>query len=331
MSLRASDRNQTNRHQFRIDRRRLVGALGAGYLSLVAAPATIVSALGQTRRWPNGDPLSLGVASGAPRPGGFVLWTRLAPEPLSADPATPGGMTGADVSVAFEIARDPAMRDIVRRGTALAERAFAYSVHADIAGLEPGRPYWYRFMSGDAVSPVGRAMTAIAAGTPLERMRFGFVSCSHYEFGYFSAYRHLAEENPDVVLFLGDYIYEAAGRGRVRAHSDGIEAATLPTYRNRYAQYRLDADLRRLHAQAPALVTWDDHEVSNDYAGKWSQFDDDPELFLRRRAAAYQAFYEHMPVRPIVSRSLDDRRPAVPFAQRLLRTAEQAARSFRDQ
>jgi alkaline phosphatase D len=128
------------------------------------------------------------------------------------------------------------------------------------------------------------------------------VSCSHYEFGYFSAYRHLADENPDAVLYLGDYIYEAAGQGRVRTHSDGIEAATLPTYRNRYAQYRLDADLQRLHAQAPALVTWDDHEVSNDYADRWSQYFDDQDLFLRRRAAAYQAFYEHMPVRPILSR-----------------------------
>jgi alkaline phosphatase D len=147
-------------------------------------------------------------------------------------------------------------------------------------------------------------MTTVPAGTALERMRFGFVSCSNYEQGYFSAYRHLADENPDVVLFLGDYIYEYVEQVRptVRTHSDGIEAATLPTYRNRYAQYRLDPDLQRLHAAAPALVTWDDHEVSNDYAGKWSQYFDEPELFLRRRAAAYQAFYEHMPVRPILSR-----------------------------
>ena len=167
-----------------------------------------------------------------------------------------------------------------------------------------GRPYWLRFLCGDAVSRVGRAMTAPAAGAPVERIRFGFVSCANYEHGYFSAYRHLAEENPDMVLFLGDYFYEYVEeiRPTVRRHSDGIEAATLPTYRNRYAQYRLDADLQQLHAQTPALVTWDDHEVANDYAGRWSQFNDDPDLFLRRRAAAYQAFYEHMPVRPILSR-----------------------------
>ena len=297
MSLRSSERRN-----FPIDRRQLIGALGAGCVGLMAAPAVIGQALAQTRRWPNGDPFSLGVASGAPRPDGFVLWTRLAPDPLSANPATPGGMTGADVPVAYEIAGDEALRDIVRRGVADAEAAYAWSVHADVSGLQPGRPYWYRFLSGDAVSPVGRAMTAVAAGTPVERMRFGFVSCSHYEFGYFSAYRHLADENPDMVLFLGDYIYEAALQGHVRTHSDGIEAATLPTYRNRYAQYRLDADLQRIHAKAPSLITWDDHEVSNDYADKWSQYYDDPELFLRRRAAAYQAFYEHMPVRPILSR-----------------------------
>jgi alkaline phosphatase D len=287
-----------------IDRRRVVAALGAGSLGLLAAPAVIGRALAQVSRWPAGDPFSLGVASGAPRPDGFVLWTRLAPDPLSADPATPGGMTGGDVPVAYEIAGDPAMRDTVRRGVAAAEAGYGYSVHADVRGLQPGRSYWYRFMNGDAASRVGRAMTAVAAGTPLERMRFGFVSCSHYEHGYFSAYRHLADENPDVVLYLGDYIYEYVEQGRptVRTHSDGIEAATLPTYRNRYAQYRLDADLARLHAQAPALVTWDDHEVANDYADKWSQYGDDPQLFLMRRAAAYQAFYEHMPVRPILSR-----------------------------
>ena len=175
-------------------------------IGLVAGPAVIGRAAAQTRRWPNGDPFSLGVASGAPRPDGFVLWTRLGPDPLSANPATPGGVTGGDVPVGYEIARDEAMRDIVRRGVADAEAAYGWSVHADIAGLQPGRPYWYRFLSEDAVSPVGRAMTTVAAGMPVERMRFGFVSCSHYEFGYFSAYRHIADENPDMVLFLGDYI-----------------------------------------------------------------------------------------------------------------------------
>jgi len=294
----------SKRSDLLVDRRRLVGGIGASCLGLVAGPAVIGRAAAQTRRWPNGNPFSLGVASGAPRPDGFILWTRLAPEPLSANPAAPGGMTGGDVPVTYEIAGDEAMRDIVRRGVADAEAAYGWSVHADVSGLQAARHYWYRFRCGDAVSAVGRAVTAVAAATPVERMRFGFVSCANYEHGYFAAYRHLADENPDMVLFLGDYLYESVEQVRptVRLHSDVIEAATLPTYRNRYAQYRLDADLQRLHAAAPALVTWDDHEVGNDYADRWSQYYDDPDLFLRRRAAAYQAFYEHMPVRPILSR-----------------------------
>ena len=291
------------RRNMQITRRRVIAGLGAGAAGLIAAPAIIGQAAAQTRRW-RVDPFSLGVASGAPRPDGFVLWTRLAPDPLSANPETPGGMTGSDVAVDYEIATDEGMRDVVRRGTAAAEAAFAWSVHADVTGLQPGRSYWYRFLSGDATSRVGRAMTSIPAGAPVDRLRFGFVSCANFERGYFSAYRHLADENPDMVLYLGDYFYEYVEQNRptVRTHSDGIEAATLPTYRNRYAQYRTDPDLQRLHAVAPSLVTWDDHEVSNDYADKWSQFNDEPELFLRRRAAAYQAFYEHMPVRPILSR-----------------------------
>ena len=288
-----------------ITRRRLVaaaaGAAGSG-LALIGAPALLRHALAQG--WRAGDPFSLGVASGAPRPDGFVLWTRLAPEPLSSNPETPGGMSGADVTLGYEIATDPAMRDIVQHGETTAEQAFAYSVHLDVAGLQSGRSYWYRFTSGEAASRIGRAATLPAPGAALDKVRFGFVSCSNYEHGYFSAYRHLADENPDFVLFLGDYIYEFVEliRPTVRRHSDGIDAATLPTYRNRYAQYRLDPDLQRLHAEVPALVTWDDHEVQNDYADKWSQYFDDPAQFLLRRAAAYRAFYEHMPVRPILSR-----------------------------
>ncbi len=285
-----------------VSRRRLLRGATAGGLAVMAAPAVLRYATAQS--WRAGDPFSLGVAAGAPRPDGFVLWTRLAPEPLSRNPATPGGMSGGDVTLNYEIATDPAMRDIVRRGEATAEQAFGYAVHLDVNGLAPGRPYWYRFMSGEAASRIGRAATLPAPGAAVDRLRFGFASCSNYEHGYFAAYRHLADEDPAFVLYLGDYIYEFIEENRpiVRRHSDGIEAATLPTYRNRYAQYRLDPDLQRLHAEVPALVTWDDHEVQNDYADKWSQYFDDPELFLKRRAAAYQAFYEHMPVRPILSR-----------------------------
>ncbi len=281
-------------------RRFIAGTAGAG-LSLIAAPAALRQARAQS--WQAGNPFCLGVAAGAPRPDGFVLWTRLAPVPLSSNPETPGGMSGGDLGIAYEIATDDAMAKVVRSGQATAEQRFAYSVHLDVAGLEPGRPYWYRFKSGDAVSAVGRAVTLPAPGAALDRLRFGFVSCANYEHGYFSAYRHLTAEDPELVLFLGDYIYDTIEQNRptVRRHSDGVPATTLPLYRNRYAQYRLDPDLQNLHARAPALVTWDDHEVENDYADQWSQWFVEPARFLQQRAAAYQAFYEHMPVRPILS------------------------------
>ena len=286
----------------RSTRRALLRGAGAAGLTLVAAPALLRYAAAES--WNAGDPFCLGVAAGTPRPDGFVLWTRLAPEPLSYDPETPGGMRGGDVGVGYEIATDPGLRNVVRRGEATAAQAFAHSVHLDVRGLEPGRSYWYRFFSGTAASRIGRAATLPAHGAAPDRLRLGFVSCANYEHGYFSAYRHLTDENPEFVLFLGDYIYEYVEEARptVRRHSDGIEAATLPTYRNRYAQYRLDPDLQRLHAEVPAMVTWDDHEVQDDYADKFSKFFDDPAVFLMRRAAAYRAFYEHMPMRPIMSR-----------------------------
>ena len=170
-------------------------------------------------------------------------------------------MSGADVTLRYEIATDPGMAKIVRRGSATAEQAFAYSVHLDVAGLQAGRPYWYRFLSGDAVSAIGRAITLPAAETAVEKIRFGFVSCSNYEHGYFSAYRHLTGENPEFVLFLGDYIYETIEQYRpiVRRNSDGVEAATLLTYRNRYGQYRLDPTckscMRKCRPSSPGTIT----------------------------------------------------------------------------
>jgi alkaline phosphatase D len=206
----------------------LRGAAGAAVFA--AAPAIIGRASAGTERWAAGDPFALGVAAGDPMPDGFVIWTRLAPEPLSPDPAMPGGMSGPDVSVAYEIAKDPNFKDVVRKCQTPAEAAFAYSVHLEVKGLEPGRPYWYRFAIGDAQSRPGRATTAPQPGAPLGRMRFGFVSCAHYEHGYFSAYRHLADEQPDLVAFLGDYLYEGVETQKpiVRRHSNGVEASGLP-------------------------------------------------------------------------------------------------------
>ncbi|HVE02801.1 MAG TPA: alkaline phosphatase D family protein [Rhizomicrobium sp.] len=275
-------------------RRGVLTGIGA---TLVASP-NIVRAM-TAPVWQN-NPFSLGVASGAPATDGFVLWTKLAPEPLASDPRAIGD--APLIPIAYEIASDDSLRHVVRRGTALAERDFGYAVHANVRGLKPGRPYWYRFRSGGEVSAIGRAMTLPPRGT--DSLRFAFFSCSHYEYGYFSAYRHAAEENPDFGIFLGDYIYEYADKRRptVRTHSGGKECETLDEYRARYTQYRLDPDLQALHAAVPALVTWDDHEVQNDYADRFGQDFQDPQAFLMRRAAAYQAFYEFMPVKPVFSK-----------------------------
>jgi alkaline phosphatase D len=183
---------------------------------------------------------------------------------------------------------------------AMADPSSAYCVHAEITGLAPSRPYWDYFMSGAAKSAIGRVMASPATQTAPAGLKFGFVSCANDEHGFFSAYRHLGEEDPDLVLFLGDYIYEYSDTRSphlVRNHSEAVEADTLARYRNRHAQYRLDPDLQRLHANATAIMTWDDHEVQNDCANEASQDFADPAAFLMRRAAAYRAFYEHMPLR----------------------------------
>jgi alkaline phosphatase D len=286
-----------------LTRRRFLDLSGRALAGALTAPALVRSSGILCARWPEQNPFSLGVASGDPSADGFVIWTRLAPDPLSEDPEAPGGVARGDIPIGYEIATDESMRNIALRGTATAEAAFAHSVHVEAKGLGAGRPYWYRFTSGDAQSPIGRALTAPAPGAPLDRLRFACASCANYEAGYFAAYRHLAAEQPDLVLFLGDYIYEYTEKRlpTVRRHHVP-SAATLPTYRDRYAQYRLDPDLQNLHASVTALVTWDDHEVQNDYADRWAPGFTDSEPFLKRRAAAYQAFYEHMPVRPSHSR-----------------------------
>jgi alkaline phosphatase D len=176
-----------------------------------------------------------------------------------------------------------------------------HSVHVEVTGLEPARDYWYRFRAGDEVSQTGRTRTAPAGGARVERLRFGVCGCSHYESGYFTGYRRIAEEHFDFVLHTGDYIYEGrADGGRnpnvVRQHI-GHELYTVVDYRNRYSQYRTDRDLMAAHASAPFIVSYDDHEVDNDYSGDQDEQGTPPELFALRRAAAYQAYYEMMPLR----------------------------------
>ncbi|HZN24485.1 MAG TPA: alkaline phosphatase D family protein [Burkholderiales bacterium] len=236
-------------------------------------------------------PYTLGVASGYPRADGVTLWTRLAPEPLLG-----GGMLPASVPVRWEVAADETFANVVAQGAALAEAEWAHTVHVDVNGLAPARPYWYRFRAGDALSPAGRTRTAPEASAMPAPVRFAFASCQQYEQGYYTAYRHMAREELDLVIHLGDYIYESSwGRAHVRKHG-ALEPYTLDEYRNRYALYKSDPDLQAAHAAFPWLVTWDDHEVDNDYANDRSQDLDPPDVFLARRAAAYRAYYEHMPL-----------------------------------
>ena len=266
--------------------------------SFIAGAAGLAAFRPRLGRALQGYPFSLGIASGCPRPDGVVLWTRVAPGPLSPDPNRPGGMPPDPVPVRWEVAEDEQMQRVVQSGSATAEQPSAHSVHVEVRGLLPDRVYFYRFTAAGEASPIGRTRTAPAAGAANDRLRFAFVSCSNYELGFFSAYRHLAAEAPDLVVFLGDYIYEYVSKSplKVREHSDGTEAVDLKTYRNRYAQYHTDPDLQAVHATAPCLMTWSDHEVQNDYADKWSQDFADPEQFLLRRAAAYRAYWEHMPL-----------------------------------
>lgn len=238
-------------------------------------------------------PFSLGVASGYPEPNGVVLWTRLAPEFL----APGGGMPAEAVAVRYEVAEDENFRSIVDHGQAWAEPMFAHSVHVETTNLSPGRDYWYRFHVADATSPVGRTRTAPPLDQIPDKLRFAFASCQQYEQGYYGAYRNLAKVNLDLVIHLGDYIYESSwGHKKVRSHGSP-EPITLDDYRARYALYKSDTDLQAAHAAFPWAVIWDDHEVENDYADDHSENADDPRWFIQRRAAAYQAWYEHMPAR----------------------------------
>ncbi|MFA6218397.1 MAG: alkaline phosphatase D family protein [Erythrobacter sp.] len=247
-------------------------------------------------------PFQLGIASGEPEPDGFVIWTRLAPDPFEIG----YGMPAAAVEVEWQVASDTNMRDIVASGTALARPELGHSVHVEVAGLEPNRPYWYRFAAGRERSAIGRSKTAPAFGQPIDRLRFGIAGCQNYEQGYFTAHRFLAREEPDFVYCYGDYIYEGRGN-RLRNSSDGPiesirqhfgdEIYSLDDYRRRYAQYKMDVDLQAAHAAAPWLVTWDDHEIDNNWAADIDQDDTPPGFFNLRRQMAMQAYYENMPLR----------------------------------
>ena len=225
----------------------------------------------------------LGVASGEPRPDGLVLWTRL---------------TGVDlppvVEVLWEMATDESFRQIVARGSETAEVASAHSVHAEPAGLEPARWYWYRFRALGQQSPVGRTRTAPAADAAAT-LKTAIASCQRYDHGEWAAWQHMATQDLDLVMFLGDYIYEQASAADALRPHDGSMLRTLEQYRRRYFQYKREPALQAAHAAFPWLLIADDHEVENDYAADRSPTLSGPDL-LALRGAAFQAWWEHQPL-----------------------------------
>jgi alkaline phosphatase D len=286
------------RHEGGVSRR-----LFASYCAALAALPNLARASAPARKVSfAADPFTLGVASGDPDSTSVVLWTKLAPNPVDPD----GGMKPEMVSVAWDLAEDDAMTKIVRTGSAVATPQLGHSVHIEVGGLQPDRWYWYRFRAGDAVSPVGRTRTFPTPDAMPEKLKFAFTSCQHYEAGLFTAYEQMAKDELDLVVHLGDYIYEYPGvTDRVRKHSgpkDG-KIKTLADYRERHMQYRADPLLHRMHALCPWLVTWDDHEFDNNYANdiqeeqRKGKQKAGPIEFLEQRRNAYQGYYEMMPLR----------------------------------
>ena len=275
-------------------------------LFIAAAPLVVIGAPGILRAQSvfRTFPFALGIASGDPAPDGFVIWTRLAPDPLEQH----GGMAMTPMDVEWEVASDDRFATVVAKGTTVARPEVAHSVHVEVAGLQPNRPYWYRFTAGGERSFSGRARTLPAAGAAMDKLKFGVVGCQNYEDGFFGAYNHLAREELDFVFHYGDYIYEWRGSpssasyftGRlqvpVRQHA-GQLLYDLADYRQRYAQYKTDTDLQRAHAAHSFFPTFDDHEVDNNWVAGISGSGSPAEMFELRRAAALQAWYEHMPVR----------------------------------
>ena len=249
------------------------------------------------------DPFTLGVASGDPWPDSVVLWTRLLP--ADPDDAHAAGLSQRPYEVDWLVATTSNMVGVERRGSSWAIPELGHAVHITVEGLRPGREYWYRFKSGPWLSPIGRTKTAPAPGQATHRLDLAVASCQRWDAGFYTVHRHLAADTPDAVVFLGDYIYEVGmappnnGRGRLTPMPERLasEATTLEDYRARYAWYKRDPDLQAAHHVAPWIATWDDHEVANNYAAAISEQPTSRASFAARRAAAYQAYWEHLPLR----------------------------------
>ncbi|GHJ46093.1 alkaline phosphatase D [Catellatospora sp. TT07R-123] len=278
--------------------RRTILLLGSAAAAALLGSPAIARGPGGSTLAPRTDPFTLGVASGDPSPDGFVIWTRLACSPLNEDGR--GGMADQPYEVEWQVAADDRFAGLAASGTAWAEPSWAHSVHVELSGLEPGREYFYRFRLGGWYSPTGRTRTAPRPAEQPALLSFAFMSCAEYEHGWFTGYRRVAEAEPELILHLGDYIYEYAPHyynapsGNVRDHTSP-QTRTLADYRRRHAQYKLDPDLQAAHATAPWLAVPDDHEVANNWAGL-TPMQPDP-AFPARRDAALRAYYENMPLR----------------------------------
>ncbi|MGC6464419.1 MAG: alkaline phosphatase D family protein [Akkermansiaceae bacterium] len=279
------------RHEGHLSRR-----LFLAYAASLSSIPLLAQTAGSPRKisFPS-NPFTVGVASGDPDHESVILWTKLAPAPLELS----GGMPHVPVEVLWEMSDDDSFKIPVASGTAVAAPALGHSVHVEAKGLKPDHWYFFRFRSGDATSPIGRTRTMPLPDASPERLRFGVTSCQRWEDGYFTAYQQMAADEPDLVFHLGDYIYEYATKYGLVRQTQGPELQTLDHYRNRYSQYRTDPDLQAMHAACPWFVTWDDHEFDNNCANDISeQKHVKPADFLIRRANAYQAYYEMMPLRP---------------------------------
>lgn len=278
---------------YKLDRRHFLIGSGA-FAGLLTSPVVAAPKIRDEAKLSD-TPFTLGVASGDPSEDGFVIWTRLAPKPLDEH----GGMTmrPTGVPVRWEVAGDEGFQTLLQRGETIAYAELGYSVHVELRGLLPNRPYWYRFTYQGFQSRIGRGKTAPVAGSALDRVRFAAVGCQRYDDGYYTAYRHLSGEELDFVFHYGDYIYETPFTPNKARQVIGDEPFSLDDYRRRYALYKLDPDLQAAHANFSWFVTLDDHEVQNNWAGEWDQYQTPPEVFLLRRQAAFQAYYENMPLR----------------------------------
>ncbi|MFD0856726.1 alkaline phosphatase D family protein [Actinomadura adrarensis] len=296
--MRERDRNRG------LSRRRFLGYSSAG-----AAAVMLGSGWWDTNAYadvrPSGYPFTLGVASGDPAPDSVVLWTRLAVDPLAPDGM--GGMPAKRIPVLYQVATDERFSNVVKAGTVFASPELGYSVHPEVHGLKPGRHYWYRFRVGKEVSPVGRTRTAPAPGTMAASLTFGVASCQSYHGGHYTAYKHMAEEDLDLVLHLGDYIYEES-YGFTTDHDGNPlpeymldEVMTLTRYRLQYALYKSDPHLQAAHARCAWINTFDDHEVEDGWQADRSKADtepdQDPAVFRQRKHVAFQAMYENLPLR----------------------------------